>query len=91
MLTFVNEIPKAKRIELTQEQRQEWFNKVKNSSNWKNPIKKTIVLDDESQINQVIDSITYFVGGMTDFEIVKTTPKFSVRFINRGYYNNIGA
>lgn len=92
MLTFVNEIPKkAKRVELTQEQKQEWFNKVKNASNWKNPIKKTVVLEDESQINQVIESVSHFVGGMTDFEVIKVTPHYTVRFFNRGYYNNIGA
>jgi hypothetical protein len=95
MLTFVDVSefkPRAKRAELTQEQKQEWFNKVKPTANWKYPIKKTLVLENEDQIAEVMDSIMWFVGGLTDYEIVKRMPKYiSVKFYNQGYYNNIGA
>jgi len=95
MLTFVEVSefkPRAKRAELTQDQMQDWFNKVKPTSNWKNPIKKTLVLENEDQIEDVMKSITWFVGGMTDVDVIKRMPNsVSVRFCNQGYYNNIGA
>jgi hypothetical protein len=92
MLVIVDAPKASPRNELTQEQKEEWFDKVKPTKNWKMPISRTIVLRDESQINDVMHSIEWFVGGMTDFTIVKRTPKYlSVRFDNAGYYNNIGA
>jgi hypothetical protein len=92
MLVIVD-APKAKpRVELTQEQKEAWFAKVKPTKNWKMPIRMTIILQDEDQISEVMYSIEWFVGGMTDYTIVKRTPKYlSVRFENAGYYNNIGA
>jgi len=95
MLTFVDVSefkPRAKRAELTQEQKQEWFNRVKNQTNWKYPIKRVLELKDEDQIEDVVDSITWFVGGMTDVEVIAHYPTcIKVRIHNRGYYNNIGA
>jgi hypothetical protein len=92
MLVIVDAPKVSPRTELTQEQKEEWFDKVKPTKNWKMPISRTIILTDESQINDVMHSIEWFVGGMTDFTIIKRTPKYlSVRFDNAGYYNNIGA
>jgi hypothetical protein len=92
MLIRVDPPKYVARKELTQEQKKMWFDKVKNAKNWKNPIEKSLILEDEDQIEDVIDSITWFVGGMTDFEVIKSMPySISVRFWNQGYYNNIGA
>lgn len=92
MLTFVDVPKPTKRVELTDDQKKAWFDKVKNKANWKYPIAKTIVLENEEQIKEVMDSISWFVGGMVDYEIIKRMPRYiSVRFYNQGYYNNIGA
>jgi hypothetical protein len=92
-ITIVTDFaPRPKRAELTQDQKQDFFNKVKNRNNWKNPIRKTVTLENDDQINDVIDSISHFVGGRTDYEIIKRSPeKINVRFYNLGYYSNIGA
>jgi hypothetical protein len=92
MLTFVDVPKPTKRVELTDNQKKAWLDKVKNKTDWKYPIKKTLVLKSEDQIIEVIDSIMWFVGGMTAYQIVKKMPKYiSVKFYNQGYYNNIGA
>jgi len=92
MLIRVDPPKYVARKELTQEQKKMWFDKVKNAKNWKNPIQKTLVLSDEGEIEDVMESIVWFVGGMVDVDIIKKTPHtISVRFCNQGYYNNIGA
>lgn len=92
MLTFVNPPKPTKRVELTQEQKVALFEKVQNQHNWKYPINKTVELEGENQINDLIHSITHFVGGTTDVEILDRSPNsITVRVQNQGYYINIGA
>ena len=57
-----------------------------------NPINKILILETDDQINDVTESISWFVGGMTEvFIIEKQNGKIKARFLNGGYYKNIGS
>jgi hypothetical protein len=71
------------------------FERVENPTNWKRAIDATII-DSLEGITLVKEAITFFVGGKSTMYVVASETRegktmLAIRFVNAGYYENIGA
>jgi hypothetical protein len=80
--------PSVKSMEFTREQMLEWFNKVHDPENWKNPIDTVIDKPSSEDMVCISDAIGYFAGGGT--QIIEL-PGNKIRVTAPGYYMLIGA
>lgn len=70
------------------------FALVKPAANWKNPIRATVSVASETELDVIGDAIAYFTGSRAEFRRLKTTDsKGRARYAVRapGYYVSIGA
>jgi hypothetical protein len=76
----------AKKVEVTLEQLEEAFQKVRNPKGWKHPINKTLVAD-KKLIGLIEQAVIRFTGSCP---IIIKKPGGKVQVRADGYYANIG-
>jgi hypothetical protein len=73
---------------VTQGELSDAFDKVTNKANWKLPIKKTVVLSGDFEMEMIREAVVFFTGSKATFK-AKGLSRYEVKAA--GYYAVIGA
>jgi hypothetical protein len=74
---------------ITRRQFSEAFDRVIDSSNWKNPIDRVLLVNDDRDMALIREAVVFFTGSVPTFEKLRRANCYRVRAA--GYYATIGA
>lgn len=83
--------PRPARRQLSESELRAHFERVADQNDWKKPINRLVLVQNQEEIEEICEAIVYFTGSGAHHNVVSKSDKgLKVRFQALGYYAVIG-